>query len=209
MSFIDFDFSNEEDKITGYIHMYMTINGVMSIEKLVSILNEHHNFDVNESKVSDLVDDLLDVEVKGNNLVIKGVPDYIVKNYIQCKSKILEYRILDDLDAVEEEQRNSYFKVKSLFEDYITSEVFEMSIPMMLANGMDKKSFNKILKEFKVTLGNKEVTDLYRKFKEVEKDFRMWVYNGFSINELLEMKESSKLKDICIDEVTLKIGGIL
>jgi len=65
------------------------------------------------------------------------------------------------------------------------------------------------LKEFKVTLGNKEVTDLYRKFKEVEKDFRMWVYNGFSINELLEMKESGKLKDICIDEVTLKIGGIL
>ena len=80
---------------------------------------------------------------------------------------------------------------------------------MMLANGMDKKSFNKILKEFKVTLGNKEVTDLYRKFKELEKDFRMWVYNGFSINELLEMKESDKLKDICIDEVTLKIGGIL
>ena len=43
----------------------------------------------------------------------------------------------------------------------------------------------------------------------MEKDFRMWVYNGFSINELLEMKESGKLKDICIDEVTLKIGGIL
>ena len=200
MNSIDFDFNTKEGKIQGYVHMYMLINGVMTLEKIVSILREYHGFDVSENDIKSLVKGLFDISVSGENLIIKDMPYEILNNYKTVKNNI-EYKIIDDLDSIEMEYNANVNKVYEVLNAYIDDESIVLNIVLkIVSNGVDKKSLKKAFQIYDVVVGNKDFFDIYKELSVLEKDFRLWIYNGFTINELLDLKSRGELSKICLDE---------
>ncbi len=185
----EFDFSTLKGQKQCYIHMYLLINGIMEIDKLLSILVANHGFKMNRIELIELVKELSDLQIINNYVCISGIKEPLVYQFMQYKNMIGDYKIIDNLEKMEKEYNKSVIDIDKIceefFEDYL---VFDMLKSLMFLGRIDIKTFNTILKDTKIILSNKDKLLLFRKLEEYQKNMRIWWYNGFTEKELIEIK---------------------
>ena len=127
----DMDELEEEEQMILYVLNYISINGIISIDKLLEILSKGQNFRVSKQKLKKLVKET-------------GLP--IIKNCVCCidfekedfdnihSRKIIDkYKIIDDIKKFSDEFEKNNNKLVSIFENYkLDEECAEELKPILL-----------------------------------------------------------------------------
>ena len=127
-----FDFNSVEGRKQCYIHMYLLINGVVEVDKLLYILETYHNLVVDKKELSSLIKDISDLELTGDFLHIKDMPFEVRREILKYKNVLGSYKILDDLDKVEDDYQSNYDKISSILSRFISSQDIVHSMSFMI-----------------------------------------------------------------------------
>ncbi len=184
-----FDFTTIKGQQLCYIHMYLLINGVIEIDKLLEILETNHNFKISKEELLELVGELTDIKVMDNYICISGVVRDLAYQTIDYKNQIGNYKIIDKLEEIEKQYNKTILDIenacKEFFDDDTTLNILRSA---MLLSGITSKILNITLKNQKIILSNYDRLQLLRKLEECQKSVRVWCYNGFTKDELFEVK---------------------
>ncbi len=185
ISYTDFDFKTKEGEILCYIHLYMTINGVISISKMLYFLNDVHNLNVKEEKIKELVEKLEDVTLVDSYLCIMGMPYWVVKEILKNKIAFGNYKEIDNLENFEEDYNNNVLNIVNLLKEYIDEDVVvDLFKCWMFLKPISSGDFDRMLTTYKVVLAVNDKRKLYRSLENSQKNVRLWYYNGFKIDEV-------------------------
>ena len=183
-----FDFNSVKGRKQCYIHMYLLINGVVEVDKLLYILETYHNLVVDKKELSSLIKDISDLELTGDFLHIKDMPFEVRREILKYKNVLGSYKILDDLDKVEDDYQSNYDKISSILSRFISSQDIVHSISfMILSYGVDKNAILSMFKEDGMIISNKDKIDMIRELKSLNDGLRLWIFNGFTTLELEKM----------------------
>lgn len=187
----EFDFSTLEGQKLCYIHMYLLINGVIEIDKLLEILDANHSFKMDREELEVLIEELGDVQVRHDYLCIVGLERPLVYQTMKYKNLIGTYKIIDELEEIEKQYNKTILDIEMACNDYFDNiEVINLVRSVMLLSGITSKVLDVFLKEHKIILSNYDKRLLFRKLEGCQKNVRVWSYNGFTKEELFQLKES-------------------
>ncbi len=185
----EFDFTTIKGQQLCYIHMYLLINGVIEIDKLLEILRTSHDFKIDKVELLDLVHELTDIKIMGNYICILGIESELVYQTMQYKNLIGTYKIIDKLEEIEQQYNKTVLAIdnvcKEFFDDNTTCNFIKST---MFLSGINSKILNITLKSQKIILSNYDRLLLFRKLEECQKKVRVWSYNGFTKDELFELE---------------------
>ena len=178
------------------IGRYLRMNGVLSIDKLVELLNDEHDLEVTKEEVVE------DLRIHGTDIInnkyvsfIKDFPLEEMYGLLKSKEKFSKYRIvnIDEVDYEDEflDELDAYMKNlpsydKELIQSYLISLIF---------NGIYDKDF------LKMVLDNnnlsKYTNDLDKIASKYKNKVGIWKLNGFTISERMATGKKIGRNDPC------------
>ncbi len=193
---LGFDDLSEEDKKELYIIGYITINGVIEIDKLVEILTNDHKLKTNKKEVIKIV--------KNNNIdnEITIIDNYIcytdfskeMLNWILSLKKFDKYKIIDDMDELTDHININNRKTDIICEDYQVEEDTADEIKTMMLFGiLTEETMSSAFENSKKPLSEKKQRALYKELKSTIRNTRMWILNGFMPVELENTIKKEKI----------------
>ena len=77
--------------------MYLRINRVIKIKKLLDILNKYHNFKINKEELFKYVDKIYELFIDdGKYICVSGLDPNIIDEMLKYKEMVKKYKIIDE-----------------------------------------------------------------------------------------------------------------
>lgn len=167
-------YSEKLFEIIYYIEKYIDINGLISKEKLLSLL-EMNNIELTMEDLEELIQ-FENIDVYNEYLIDPVFEHEPIEYLIREKNKFDHYKIYDEeMCDLKNDIRNS------LLDFYIDEDCLENDIFYMIQfNVFNKKELNNSLIDHDVYLSTKDLNDLYKNLKDLSEIAPLWSKNGFS-----------------------------
>ncbi len=189
------------EKLYNQILIYVTINGVIDINDLVNILNEHHGLGVSKEDILEIISNDENIYIYKNYLNVVENDKEIIKELLKSKKVKNEYKIIDDAEKTLDEFDEKYDELEKVIEDYnINGDAKDTILSVMMFKNADEEMLMAILEYFKVKVNLKKVTELSKKLNSIKKQMPSWQLNGFKPCELsnqVQTKAKINRNDLC------------
>ncbi len=174
------------------IGQYISINGVIEKDKLLELLKENHDIELEEEILSLMIKEL-DASVYEDKYY-SFVEDYDkndIEQIIKIKNQYKDYKKIDasfeDYNETFVQALRSYMEDKNLLDTNQLKEFLNAFGYSSAINCLSKEVVTGILQDFKIKESNqKEIVKIVKKYKN---DIPIFWYNGYSIKEHNEKKE--------------------
>lgn len=127
--------------------MYLLINGVIEIDKLLEILKTKHGFKIDKGGLLKLVQELPDIKIMGIYICILGLERELVYQTMQYKNLFGSYKIIDKLEEIEQQYNGIVLAIenvcKEFFDDKTACDLIRF---VMFLSGINSKVLNTTLK---------------------------------------------------------------
>ena len=195
----DFEEFPDEDKKEVYIINYVGINGIITIDKLLEILNNEHNLKTTKK-------DILKIAKKNEFSIIEnyvcvdnfGKEEFL---YILSLKKHKEYKIVDDIYELLDEVEENQMELEDIFEEYNLNESTKEEIINLIRIGiLSEEMLPIVLENNKNSMPLKKQHALYKDLKNIINTTRNWMLNGFTYEEIAKFKmakEKVGRNDLC------------
>lgn len=185
-----FDALSNEEKIDIYIWQYVSINGVITLEKMLEIL-KCHNINTTKKEVIKIVKKSDDLNVCKEYICFKGLESEI--DNILMNKLTNEFKMIDDPNEFLDELEFNSQRVLNVCSKYgISDETGEEILSFMSFDFFEKELLNIFLMGKNIVLPKSLLDNLYKEFAEISKDIRNWKYNGYTENEIKLLSKKSK-----------------
>ncbi len=188
------------EKLYNQILGYVTINGVIDINDLVNILNEHHSLGVTKEDILEIISNDENINIYKNYLNVVENDKEIIKELLKSKKVKNEYKIIDDAEKILDEFDEKYDKLEKVIEDYnIYGDTKDAILNIMMIENVNEEMLMAILEYFQVKVNLKKVTELSKKLNSIKKQMPSWQLNGFKPCELSSQVQKTKISrnDLC------------
>ena len=184
----DFDFSESfstKEQLDVYIHIYVMINGIIEINKLLEILNLHHDLKIRKKELVERISNMEELNLSDDYVSILS-EDPFVSNLLTMKKTFKEYKIIEEVEKMLEEIYDNIKKIYEFSNRYdIPFEVMSEIEQMMRITGMPQiKLLEEILKSSGCKLPQKKFKKLYEELCVFQNELRLWSCNGFLKSEI-------------------------
>lgn len=186
----------DDDKKEIYIINYVTINGVIKIDKLVDLLTNNHKLKTNKKEIIKIVKDN---SIDDNICVID---DYICTTnfdkedfkWIISLKKSDNYKVIRDIEELVNELEDNDINFDIICEDYNIDENIKDELRSLLTIGLlNEDILSMTLNKNSHTIPLKKQNSLYKELKSAMKDTRMWILNGYKPSELNSSTKKTKI----------------
>lgn len=189
------------EKLYNQILIYVTINGVIDINDLVNILNEHHGLGVSKEDILEIISNDENINIYKNYLNVVENDKEIIKELLKSKKVKNEYKIIDDAEKTLDEFDEKYDELEKVIEDYnINGDAKDTILSVMMFKNADEEMLMAILEYFQVKVNLKKVTELSKKLNSIKKQMPSWQLNGFKpceLNNQVQAKAKISRNDLC------------
>ena len=180
--------------IYRYILTYVTINGVMELDKLTEILQTNHGLDITKENILTLLEDDDYIKVTKNYLNIMDNDLDTIKELMKIKNNFSNYKIIEDAEKTLEEFDNHYDKIEEILKEYqIEGEACDTILSLFLIREISQEELSMILDCFPIKLSSKLIKELSERLKNERKEMPTWEHNGFKSVELSQNKTAKKI----------------
>lgn len=195
----DFEDFPDEDKKETYIINYVGINGIITIDKLLEILNNAHNLKTTKK-------DIIKIAKKNEFSIIENyvcIDDFKREDFLDILGlkKHKEYKIVDDIYELLDEVEESQMKLEDIFEEYDLNEYTKEEIINLIRIGiLSEEMLTIVLENNKNPMPLKKQHTLYKDLKNIINTTRNWMLNGFTYEEIAKSKinkEKVGRNDLC------------
>lgn len=190
---IAFEDLSPKEQTEAYINMYLSINGVIELDKLYNIIVTNHNININKNIFIKIVSELNEFVIEGEYLCVEGAEE-LIDEMMPLKNMLKEYKIIEDIDLLLEEQLEITDRIVEIGFKYNLDEDFTTAIEqIMRMGGIHEEMLVAILEESGYKLASKKQKELLSELLKVQKDVRVWGLNGFKTRELTDLNKSKKI----------------
>lgn len=190
---ISFDDLSPKEQTEAYINMYLSINGVIEIDKLFKIITTNHNININKNNFMKIVSELDEFTVTDGYLCIDGAEE-LIDEMMPIKNMLKEYKVIEDVDLLLDEQLEITDRIVEIGFKYDLDEEFTSAIEqIMRMGGIHEEMLVAILEEGGYKISSKKQKELLKELIKVQKNVRIWGLNGFKTNELTDLHKSEKI----------------
>lgn len=196
----DFEDLSDDEKKEIYIMNYVEMNGIITIDKLIEILNNEHNLKTNKK-------DILKIAKENGFIIIENyvcIAKFKKEDFLGILSlkKLKEYKIIDDVDELIEESESKQIELDSILEKYDLNESAVGEIISLIKLGIFNEDILMYsLENNKNPMPLKRQHALYKDLKNIINTTRNWISNGFTFEELNKISKDKKEKvgrnDLC------------
>ena len=186
----------DDDKKEIYIINYVTINGIIKIDKLVDLLTNNHQLKTNKKEIIKIVkDNSIDDDVC-------VIDDYICTTnfdkenfeWIKSLKKSDNYKVIRDVDELINELEDNDINFDIICENYNIDENIKDELRSLLTIGiLNENILLMTLNKNSHTIPLKKQNSLYKELKSVINDRRMWILNGYKSSELNSGTKKAKI----------------
>lgn len=198
---VDYEFDIEDfsktynngdfDEVSMYIFDYVAINGVITVDKIYDLILNVHKFNTNKKEIDK------HIKILANNENILKIDNYLaimpgtkisLREFYKIKH-IQEYKIIDNLKNVEWGNLELHLKVEQLCEKYEFNDKLEQIILFITqVDVFSKEKFEDLLSLEKIIIPHWVKNKVISELTKINKNARLWSYNGFTIEELKSKK---------------------
>ena len=190
---IPFDDLSPKEQTDAYINMYLSINGAMETDKLFEIITTNHNINITRREFLKIASESEDFTILDDHICFEGTED-LIPEIMPIKNMLKEYKIIEDIDQLLEEQLEITDKTVELGIKYGLDEDLVSGIEqIMRMGGISEEIIISILKEDGYKLSTKKQKELVKELLDIQKDVRIWGLNGFKKSELTNLNKSEKI----------------
>lgn len=194
-----FESLSKDEKIEAYINVYLIINGIIEIDKLVEIINNNHNLKVTKKELIKIANQIEETYIIDNYLSVGDFDEEMI-SYIKLLKLRNDYYIIEDIDEVYEENIIMTSEIEELLTYYKLNDDVIGDIFMGLNTGTFSEEYLEfILRQNNFKMPLKKQKQLLDDMKPYIRDYRNWCLNGFKPSELnkLVIKEKIGRNDLC------------
>ena len=182
------------NNIYRYILTYVTINGVMELDKLTEILQTNHGLEITKENILTLIEDDGYIKVTKNYLNIMDNDLDTIKELMKIKNNFSNYKIIENAEKTLEEFDDHYDKIEEILKEYqIEGEACDTILSLFLIKELSKEELTMILDCFPIKLSSKLIKELSERLKNERKEMPTWEHNGFKSVELNQDKKAKKI----------------
>lgn len=190
----DFEELSDEEKLEIYVINYVGINGIISVDKIIEILNKEHNLKVTKKKLEKILKEN-EFPIVENYACCLDFSKEDFKDILSIK-KLDKYKILEDIDEFIYELEDNEEELNSICEKYKLNEDTKEELNFSMKIGMiNEEILNNLLEDHKCHIPLKKQHQLYKELKKVSDKTRAWVFNGFTLQELNEISRNDNKKE--------------
>lgn len=194
-----FESLSKEEKINAYINVYLLINGIIEIDKLVEIINNYHNIKVSKKELIKIAKQIEEIHIIDNYLSVVDFDKEMFLSILALKGK-KDYYIIKDIDEVYEEHIIMSNEIEELLIYYNLNDDAISDIFIGLNIGMLSEDYLAfMLEQNNIKMPLKKQKQLLDDMKPYIKNYRSWYLNGFKSSELNKLitKEKIGRNDLC------------
>jgi hypothetical protein len=189
-----FDYLTLSEKQDTLITIYLNINGIIRIDKLLDIINNYHNVKltkkelityVKKNEVLSLVDDCI--------CIVSYEDD--VDFFIRTKDFIGEYKVINDIEKfIESTEYNETLITNLCFSYGIKGKMVDYVLQSITVGIFSEDYFNEVCKTFHFKMSSKKIKEFVKGMDKITLDVNVWILNGFSKKEyMLKFGKSNKI----------------
>lgn len=178
----------------AYVLSYLASNGIISKKVLKDLLKNEHDITISTKDLDNLVKLCNGMIYKKDYYTIIDTDDEeMVKELLKAKDEFGDYKIIDLM-----EEDNAEELMVDELEEYITNtlklELSETDMLIFLVLFLVKHgifhelSFKEMLKQEEIKLTKKAINKIIEIVNNYKDDINVWVFNGYSINDMKEME---------------------
>ena len=180
-----FEELSESDKADVYVNIYIALNGVMEIEKIISIIEYEHKIKLTNKELRQIVKKAEDLTITDKYIHTINLTEEDIEDLMECKDQVKTYRIIDDINKIAEDLLDTTSRLCfTCFEHNLDEEILEIFQALIVTGGVDKDIIKQIIKEEKIKLSSKKEESLIKELIDIQNNSRIWTLNGYKINEL-------------------------
>lgn len=198
--YLDYEELSDEEKKEIYVMNYVGINGIISIDKLLEILNSGHNLKTTKK-------DILEIAKENEFSIIENyvcVDSFSKQDFVELLTlkKHKEYKIIEDIYIAVHEMEDNQIQLEFILEKYNLNESTKDEIINLIRIGiLNEDMLMYILENNNCKVPLKKQKTLYKELKKVINTTRNWILNGFTYEEERKMNakvnEKIKRNDLC------------
>ncbi len=175
------------DDLYRYILVYVTINGVIELDKLVEILQIDHGLDITRENILTIIKNDDYIKVVKNYLNIMDNDLDTIEELMKIKDNFSNYKIIEDAELALAEFDFHYEKIGTILKQYgIDGEACDTILSLLLIRELSQEELRMILGCFSISFSNKLVNDILKKLQKERREMPTWEKNGFKARELME-----------------------
>ena len=175
--------NNINDSFINYVYAYVCLNGVINVDKLISILKEYHCFDVN---FNDVIVAVNSFDFFFDNNYISMLPfDKFLLEVIKYKKENLNYRKIEDPLNDVLDYNNKLKNIEKIIYKLNLNDSDILSLKMFAVLGVSNASDEEdVFKEIISNVSCENEKSIIKELREALEDFPRWGYNGFTKKQL-------------------------
>ena len=180
-----------------YIHAYILINGIISVEKMLSILNDEHSLDITKKELKEIINEMDDISIEKNYIKINGIDEEIIDNIMLKKTIYKNYKIIENIEEVIEEDDTNFSKLSEISKkNHLNDEIRDTILTIMNLGAFSKEFLNAILINFNIKMNNDKKKNLLKDLNSVYENVRIWTLNGHKKSEIAVISKKQKLVEM-------------
>lgn len=192
----NFEDLSDEDKKEIYIVNYVTINGIIKIDKVVDLLTNNHNLKTNRKEVIKIVKE----NIFDDQICI--INDYICTTdfekedfeWLLSLKKSDNYKVINDIDKLIDDMEENDVNFGIICDNYNIDENIKNELRIVMTAGiLNEDLLYMILEKNRSSILLKKQNNLYKELKGVIKNTRMWMLNGYKPIELNSIVKKEKI----------------
>ena len=196
---IPFEELSLDEQIDAYINIYLCLNGVIEIDKLLEILTANHNIEITKKELIQKASNIEDMIINGNYICIAGGEE-LIEEITPIKNTLKQYKIVEDIDKEVDEFWHTGDRIAEvLLKHEIDGNISIGLFQLMQMGGIPEEMLDEILKEEGYNLSSKKIKEITKELSIIQKDVRIWCFNGFKKAELTNLNKKEKIgrNDLC------------
>lgn len=188
-----FDDLSPLEQIDAYINIYLTLNGIIEIDKLLEILTTNHNLNITRQELIKIASNIDELTLYNNYFCIEGAEE-LIDEMMPIKRMLKQYKIVEDIDAEIDAIWSITDRVVDLgFKYELDEDLITGLEQVMRMGGINEEILQDILTEEGYTLSPKKQKELIKELSLIQKDVRIWELNGFKKSELTNINKKEKI----------------
>ena len=188
-----FEDLSPKEQVEAYINVYLTLNGVMPIDKLLEILTINHKLNITKNDLIKIASKVEETTIFNNYLCIEGAEE-IIDEIMPIKNMLNQYKVIEDIDEIIDEIWSITNRIVDLGLEYnLDEEVASGLEQIMRMGGIDEEILEAFLEDNDYKLSPKKQKELLKELSLIQKDVRVWELNGFKKSELTRLNKKVKI----------------
>lgn len=185
---------NPSKNANDYVHIYLTANGFIKREKLKELLFNHHNIDISLDKLDKIIKREGYFILDDWYILVSDFRREDIKDISNFKNVDGEYKICDYDTLLPENNMISELK-EFCYKNNINDidKIVELVISGIKLCLLDEKSLKGNFDDNGIKINSLVFKQMYSIIKKYKNDIGTWSYNGYSINDINEMKKKLKI----------------